>query len=186
MAVYLTAIQTRLQQTPGGEGNEKTDILSNLAGDVVWWRQYKNVYSQDNDAQEVLLTKSDEGKRHYEETSNRFIYETLSTISFSKFRDTKTNLENIYRQINPKTLGADGARRALFDRWVADIEAEFQKVTDIESEIGEIRKEFDAKSKPSDVYLKLIAKVSEGKDSFLAIIGFLSELLAATNLNNGQ
>jgi len=83
-------------------------------------------------------------------------------------------------------LGADGARRALFDRWVADIEAEFQKVTDIESEIGEIRKEFDAKSKPSDVYLKLIAKVSEGKDSFLAIIGFLSELLAATNLNNGQ
>ncbi|MBI2103844.1 hypothetical protein HYT59_02475 [Candidatus Woesebacteria bacterium] len=188
MSAYLTAIWSRLYQTPGGGGNEKSDILSDLVGEIDWYKNHKSIYNQDLDTLETLFDKSKGAKKHHEETTSFYIYETLATIAFSKYRDTKTKFENIYQEVKSKTEGAEGNKKALYDRWIADIDRKFQEVTDIEVEIKEIIEEFrsDKRRNPDETYRRAIAKANEAKDAIVMIGGFLSELLVAVNSSNGQ
>lgn len=187
VAVYLITLRMKLIDTPDHPGTEKGDILGDLLPESKWFRDYKSTYQKDDDTIETLFGKSEEANDEYEKRTKPLIYKTLGTIAFSKYLDVKISHENIYKEIKPQIDALEGARRALFDRWVTDTDSEFQKVTDIEIAAKAIRDKLKANDKnPEESYKNLISELSEGNKSFKAINGYLQEMIVALHTENGN
>ena len=186
IGTYLEALRTFLHETPDHPGYEKGNILSSLVGERDWYFRHKDVYDVERDTLETLFSKGQESKIEYDTISTPFVYETLSTISFSKYIDLKIRHETLYKTAKAEVESLDGSRRTLFDRWIADIDNEFVAITTIENKAQEIRKDFKDKNKRKDsksVYNEFIKNLETGKDSFGRLNGFLEEVITALNSN---
>lgn len=177
LSTYVTAVRLRLDSTPYHPGAERGDILSDLVGDAPWYRNHKSVYNLESDTIETIFQKGAETTQHFDTISSKMVYRALSTIAFSRYLDIKSGHENIYWPLLAEAEKTTGSERELLNRWISDIDKEFQKVTDVENAVKKIREEYlTTQTKPESLHAKLVSKLSEGKDSLLAVNGFITEM----------
>lgn len=186
VSTYLLALRMKLITMPDHPGSLKGDIISDIPSESEWYLTQKGEYDKVNDSLETLITKSQKADDHYFEFSDKLIHQAISTISFSKYLDLKIQHENVYKEAKEEIAKLSGDKRILFDRWITDIDAEFQKVTNLELKAQAIREELKnnkKKNDPEKIYNNFINTLSDAQDSFIAINGFLEEMVSALNIN---
>lgn len=187
ISVYISILHTRLSEIPDHPGNEKGDILKELMPEYQWFKDHSLTYQKDDDDLNALFARGVESKNRYSEISNRYIYEALSTIALSHYLDLKIRHENIYFLAKSEVEKLEGPERTKYDRWVTDITAEFQKVTDIENEAHDIRLLYkDPKKKPEKIYSDFMENLNSAEQSYFRINGFVDEIVAALKLDAKQ
>lgn len=187
LATYLAAVRMRLRETPDHPGLEKADVLGEILPEISWYRDHKAVYNKETDTLESLLSKSVETDNHFQKVSPGVFYEVLGRIAFSRYLDMKILHERIYSQLSSMVEKLDESKKPLFNRWIEDIDARFVEVTVKENEARKELDKFKAGevSNPKGNYTVVITKLSSGRQSLVAINGYLSEMYTAIKNNGG-
>lgn len=185
MAVYLTALRMKLLDIPDHPGAEKGDIISDIPGEVSWFTSHKASYNEVNDSLDALFAKNQEVWDRWKPTTAFIVYQALSRIAYSHFLDFKIEHEKIYTPIKAKVEALEGSKRIIYDRWIKDIDSEFQKVTDIEVQVHNMftfyRARTDDHQDAYEIHISAMEILQEAQASLLRINSYLFELLTALN-----
>lgn len=128
MIVYLTALRTKIVESPGLSSDDKGAIFTKIDSEVSWYQNHKTNY-KDGDSLDDLFAKNDEAKNRYKTNTSLVTGETIFDISLGAEMGARTDQENIYNKL--KSIIDDGVTsgkltRSPFNHWLTDIDATIQ------------------------------------------------------------
>jgi hypothetical protein len=120
MKTYLTALRTRLAESPGSQ-EDKEVIFADIDNEVSWYSSHKEVLSSAGSLDD-LVDDSGEAQERFDQTQV-IIYQTLATLSANKVEDFRGRLAKVISDLQGKisAIREKGDKKTdILERWLID------------------------------------------------------------------
>lgn len=125
MAVYLTAVRTKISELTGLSSDEKNNIFGKIDPEVIFYTNHKSSYGS-GDSLDQLFATSSQSQNQYTTKTNLVVQEALFDISLGQLAGLRINHEQIFTFLNSMIdsgVAAGKLTRDPFSRWLTDIDA---------------------------------------------------------------
>lgn len=177
---YLTALRTRLSETPGVTSEKRNSLNSQIDEEVLWFADHKDKVPSAGSLED-LVEDSDEAATYYHDRE-LLLYDTLVTIPTGRISLIRDKQEKTLSEIKTKVseIRANGDKdTGVIERWILDTEARIQRSKDKQNDalallpkLKERQDEINTKA-----YDDIIFKLSESLQYLKEANSFMKEIV---------
>lgn len=135
MAVYLTALRTKIVESTGLSNDDKNNIFGKIDPEVNFYTNHKTQYS-DGDDLDTLFAKSSQSENQYKTKTYLIVQESTFDISLGQIAALRIAHEQMFTTLKAQ-IDAGVAAGTLtldpFNRWLSDINSTDQLLMQNES-----------------------------------------------------